>query len=299
MIAARPIDALRLIDLGHGEGSDGVLVTLVGIEGSSSRAVGTQMAVLSDGRSVGSFSGGCIERAIIAEALEVLAAGEPRTIRYGIGSPYIDVRLPCGGGIDLLFTPRPDAAAIAAVLAAHDRREPASIDLGSHRVTYPPALRLVALGHGEDLVALVRLARAYGAEVLAFAPASDAEPDPAIAPIAARTQFPEIATDAWSAILFLFHDRDWEEFLLPQALDRPAFYHGAVGSRRTQAARLAHIAARGATAADLDRLRATVGLIPATRNPATLALSLLADVVQDYEALAQTVVAPIGATVGA
>ena len=299
MIAARPIDALRLIDLGHAEGLDGVLVTLVGIEGSSSRAVGTQMAVLADGRSVGSFSGGCIERAIIAEALDVLAAGAPRMVRYGIGSPYIDVRLPCGGGIDLVFTPRPDAAAIAAVLECHARREPASIDLGSHRVTYPPALRLVALGHGEDLVALVRLARGFGADVIGFAPATDAAPDDAIAPIAARTQFPDVATDAWSAIVFLFHDRDWEEFLLAQALDRPAFFHGAVGSRRTQAARIAHLAARGATAAEIDRLRATVGLIPATRNPAALALSILADVVQDYEALAQTVVTPIGAPVGA
>lgn len=299
MIAARPIDALRLIELGRAEGHDGVLITLVGIEGSSSRAVGTQMAVLADGRSVGSFSGGCIERAIIAEALDVLAAGEPRIIRYGIGSPYIDVRLPCGGGIDLLFTPRPDPAAIATVLMRHARREPASIDLGSHRVTYPPALRLVALGHGEDLVALVRLARGYGADVIAFAPATDAAPDEAIAPIATRTRFPDAETDAWSAIVFLFHDRDWEEFLLSQALDLPAFYHGAVGSRRTQAARIAHLAARGAGAAQIDRLRATVGLIPATRNPAALALSILADVVQDYEALAQTVVTPIGAKVGA
>ena len=99
--------------------------------------------------------------------------------------------------------------------------------------------------------------------------------------------------------MFLFHDRDWEEFMLSQALDRAAFYHGAVGSRRTQAARIAHLASRGATAAQIDRLRATVGLIPATRNPSALALSILADVVQDYEALAQTVVTPIGATVGA
>lgn len=299
MIAARPIDALRLIDRGRSEGSDGVLVTLVGIEGSSSRAVGTQIAVLADGRSVGSFSGGCIERAIIAEALDVLAAGTPRLIRYGVGSPYIDVRLPCGGGIDLLFTPRPDHGAITAVLSAHARRDVAAIDLGSHRVTYPPALRLVALGHGEDLVALVRLARAYGVDVAAFAPATDAAPEDAIAPIAARDRFPDVMTDAWSAIVFLFHDRDWEEFLLAQALDRPAFYHGAVGSRRTQAARIAHLAQRGATAADIDRLRASVGLIPATRNPGALALSILADVVQDYEALAQTVVTPIGARVGA
>ena len=100
MIAAYPVDALRLIDRGAAAGMDGVLITLVAIAGSASRAVGTQMAVLADGRHVGSFSGGCIESAIIAEALEVLAQGQPRTVRYGAGSPYIDVRLPCGGEED-------------------------------------------------------------------------------------------------------------------------------------------------------------------------------------------------------
>ena len=94
MIAARPVDALSLIDRGAREGVPGVLVTLIAIEGSSSRSIGTQMAVLADGRQVGSFSGGCIERAIATEALEVLASGQPRTVRYGVGSPYIDVRLP-------------------------------------------------------------------------------------------------------------------------------------------------------------------------------------------------------------
>lgn len=77
MIAAHPVDALRLIDHGANTGQEGVLVTLVGIEGSASRAIGTQMAVLADGRHVGSFSGGCIETAIIAEALDVLASGYP------------------------------------------------------------------------------------------------------------------------------------------------------------------------------------------------------------------------------
>jgi xanthine dehydrogenase accessory factor len=54
------------------------------------------MAVCADGRHLGSFSGGCIEAAIVAEALDCLKAA--RQVRCGVGSPYIDVRLPCGGG---------------------------------------------------------------------------------------------------------------------------------------------------------------------------------------------------------
>jgi xanthine dehydrogenase accessory factor len=286
MIAARPVDALRLIDQGARDGVAGVLVTLVAIEGASSRAIGTQMAVLADGRQIGSFSGGCIERAIAAEAMDVLAEGSPRTIRYGIGSPYIDVRLPCGGGIDLLFTPNPDPKAVAAALARLDRREPAQLHLGDHLQDYAPGLRLVALGHGEDLIALVRLARSYGLDVIAYAPAGDGTAEAGVLPLVARTRLPAFACDAWSAIVFAFHDHDWEEFLLPQALELPAFYHGAVGSRRTHRARIEALRSQGVAESRIDALRGSIGLIPATRHPATLALSILAEVVQDFEACA-------------
>ena len=288
MIAAHPVDALRLIDQGARRGVAGALVTLVGIEGSSSRAIGTQMAVLADGSHVGSFSGGCIERAIIAEALDVIKAGSPRQVRYGIGSPYIDVRLPCGGGIDLLFTPCPDPVAVSDVLARLDRRAPASLQLGNHTQVYAPRLRLVALGHGEDLLALVRLARAYGLDVSAYAPMEQGAFEDGVVPLVTRTHLPAVAADAWTAVVFLFHDRDWEEFLLPQALAVPAFYHGAVGSRLTHRARIERLRAAGVPEARIDALRGSIGLIPATRNPATLALSILAELVQDYEACAGT-----------
>ena len=299
MIAARPVDALRLIHQGQREAIAGVLITLVAIEGTSSRAIGTQMAVLADGRNVGSFSGGCVERAIITEALDVLAEGRPRTVRYGLGSPYIDVRLPCGGGIDLLFTPQPDAALVAAVLAHLDQREPATLQLGTHVQHYAPPLRLVALGHGEDLLALMRLARAFGAEVTGYAPAPDVIPDQGVLPLTTRTSLPPLATDPWTAIVFIFHDRDWEEFLLPQALALPAFYHGAVGSRRTHHARLERLRASRVPETHIDGLRGSIGLIPATRNPAALALSILAELVQDYEACAGQSVWYPGSTIGA
>ena len=296
MIAAQPVDALRLIDQGAQRGIDGVLITLVGIEGSASRAIGTQMAVLADGQHVGSFSGGCIETAIIAEAIDVLNADAPATsgsrrVRYGIGSPYIDVRLPCGGGIDLLFTPRPDRAALREVLAQLDRREPATLQLGDHCQHYMPSLRLIALGHGEDLLALVRLARNYGLDVIAFAPPGEGAEIEGVLPLTTRTLLPAVpgpspAGDAWTAIVFAFHDHDWEEFLLPQALALHAFYHGAVGSRRTHHARVEALRAAGVPAAHIDALRGSIGLIPATRQPATLALSILAELVQDYEACA-------------
>jgi xanthine dehydrogenase accessory factor len=244
------------------------------------------MAVLADGRQIGSFSGGCVERAITAEAMDVLASGKPRTVRYGIGSPYIDVRLPCGGGIDLLFTPQPDSAQVAAALARLGHRLPTQLRLGDHVQHYAPRLRLIALGHGEDLTALVRLSRAYGVDVAAYTPMQDGAIDEGVLPLVTRTHLPRLHSDPWSAIVFAFHDRDWEEFLLPQALAQPAFYYGAVGSRRTHHARIERLQAAGVSPARIDALRGSIGLIPGTRNPATLALSILAELVQDYEACA-------------
>jgi xanthine dehydrogenase accessory factor len=154
--------------------------------------------------------------------------------------------------------------------------------------TYAPPLRLVALGHGEDLTALVRLADAFGVVTEAFAPDTDrhAMTTGGIAPLTSRTAFPGIAGDDWTAFVFLFHDHDWEEHLLPRALAQRGFYHGAVGSARTHRARVGGLRAAGVPEALLNTLRSGIGLIPATRDPATLALSILSELVQDYQACA-------------
>lgn len=309
MVATTPVEILRFLAARSAEGVECTVVTLVGIEGGSSRAIGAQMAVAADGRRIGSFSGGCIEEAVAAEALETLEEGWGRVVRYGIGSPYIDIRLPCGGGIDLLFTPKPDSQAIASALAALDARTPAALLIGCDTVAesqdsaasawngtaltlvYQPALQVHAFGQGEDLSAFARLAAAFGAQVHALTPDQPTctlleQYGISCTHLSTRNALPVIASDPWSAVLFLFHGRDWEEHLLPQALGLPGFYHGAIGSRRTHTARLAALEAAGVPLARIKALRGHIGLIPATRDPATLALSILGEIVADYNALA-------------
>jgi xanthine dehydrogenase accessory factor len=306
VIATTPIDVLKAALAKANSGRDCVIVTLVGIEGSSSRAIGTQMMVGGDGDVVGSFSGGCIEAAVREEALSVLEAGAGRIVRYGSGSPYIDIRLPCGGGIDLLFSPRPEAAMLALALKRLGNRETVRIafderglvDLKEESATgwqndrfvvpYFPPLRIVAVGQGEDLTAFARLASRFGTDVLALTPDCDAVEllegeGIGTLPLIARTQWPDVDTDPWTAIVFLFHDHDWEEALLPKALAMPAFYHGAIGSIRTHRARMAALTAAGVAQSGLDRLRGMIGVIPATRDPATLALSVLGEIVAEYQ----------------
>lgn len=321
MIATSPADILRFLAARNDEGIAATLVTLTGIEGSSPRAIGAQMAVADDGRYVGSFSGGCVEAAVVAEAIEALADGRPRLVRFGAGSPYLDIRLPCGSGIDLLFTPRPSPDAIDQILSGLRRREPAIMLLSQEGVRcaslidndaatgwrddqfllhFAPALRILVMGQGEELTALARLAHAFGADICALSPDRQALAEIAIEGIetielATRTMFPPIISDDWTAILSVFHDRDWEEALLPHALRLRGFYVGAIGSPRTQRERRDALDAAGVPPSVGDRLRTSVGLIPATRDPSMLALSALAQIAQEYQAIAARHGAPTNA----
>jgi xanthine dehydrogenase accessory factor len=304
-LAITPADILRFArdraDIGV------VLVTLVGIAGSSPRAIGAQMAVASDGSSLGSFSGGCIEAAIVGEALAVLAAGKGRLVRFGAGSPYIDIRLPCGGGIDLLFTPSPDPQALTELLRRLDARTLATMRIAGDRIAaidpdmaaagwsddafsvpYIPRVRILAMGHGDALVATARLAQYYGAETHAFSPLPEDVTALSAQGIAATrleslAQPPALASDPWTAFAFLFHDHEWEEMLLPGALRTPHLFVGAIGGLHSRAQRRDMLRRAGFGDAIVQRFGDPVGLIPATRDPATLALSIVAEIIARYQ----------------
>jgi xanthine dehydrogenase accessory factor len=80
------------------------------------------MAVNADGRVVGSVSGGCVEGAVVAEALQVIADGRPRLVRFGYSDDEgFAVGLTCGGVIDIFVSPGSLAvpAGLSAALAAH------------------------------------------------------------------------------------------------------------------------------------------------------------------------------------
>jgi len=307
MLAPEPADILRFAVKQAGLGRRLAFATLVGISGSSSRALGSLMAVDDDDGACGSLSSGCVDTAVIAEARSVIAEGMARTVRFGEGSPYIDVRLPCGAGLDLLFTPVGDITPVATCLDRLGRREPGSLPLSTGREARPgpaaldlsPRLRIVVLGMGDELQALARLAATFGAEVVAVTPDEQAASAllgvcrTVVATPTLGVELPSLG-DRWTAFVSVFHDRDWELALLPQVLREDGFYHGAVGNARNRAARSEALAASGVPAADLARLQGSIGLIPATRDPATLALSILAEVAGQYRAISLPVLRPEG-----
>jgi xanthine/CO dehydrogenase XdhC/CoxF family maturation factor len=78
------------------------LVTVVNTWGSSPRPLGSKLAVDSDGAFVGSVSGGCVEGAVVSEALETIRDGKPRLLDFGVTNEQAwEVGLACGGKIDI------------------------------------------------------------------------------------------------------------------------------------------------------------------------------------------------------
>ncbi len=84
------------------EGKAVAIATVVTTWGSSPRPVGSQLVVDEGSNFVGSVSGGCIEGAVVHEALEVITEGKPRLIEYGVTNEMAwEVGLACGGQIKI------------------------------------------------------------------------------------------------------------------------------------------------------------------------------------------------------
>jgi xanthine dehydrogenase accessory factor len=270
------------------------LVTLTKIEGSSPRPLGAQMAISETGRWAGYLSGGCIERAVVAEAVSAIEEGKNRTVRYGRGSKYMDIQLPCGSAIELVFDVGVSAEALAAVDARLRQRLPATLRVPFHGGDetdlcllrrYQPRKRLIVAGVGPAAVQLSRLGLMVGFEVVEYSP--DRSTIEAVSPLGVETvpinsaaNLPRIRADARTAIVFMFHDHEWERALLPAALATDAFYIGAVGSQTTQRTRLRRLTEMGFNPAQLNRIHGPAGLFAGAKSAPDVALSILAEIAQ-------------------
>lgn len=128
------------------EGRQVATARVVGVEGSGPRELGATMSVNDEGVVSGSVSGGCVEGAVVTEALAMLAGNRvPRLVTYGIADEEaFAVGLTCGGTIHVFIEPA-DASIDAALLDSLDTGEPAvmaTVIEGSH----PGATMLIRPG---------------------------------------------------------------------------------------------------------------------------------------------------------
>lgn len=290
--------------LAEAEG-DCVLAVITGVEGPSYRPLGACMGILLGRKRVGSLSSGCVEADIALHAEEALAEGRPKTVLYGRGSPFLDIQLPCGGGLEILLLPRPDKDILRQLSRKLEARETCTLTIdrsaGELRISDEgatgkigdlfnvrmlPEIAFYVFGKGPEASAFAALVQSAGFPNLLLSPDKETLDFGRNAGCATRhlkgKVFPaDVRPDARSAVVLFFHDHEWEPVILKAALATEAFYIGAQGSQRARDTRLDEIADLGVDAADLARLKGPIGLIPSVRDARTLAVSVLAEILHD------------------
>jgi xanthine dehydrogenase accessory factor len=286
-------------------GDEVALVTVMRTWGSSPRPPGSLLAIRRrDGRQAGSVSGGCVESDLVERYRRGDIADTPTTIDYGV-DPEGAARfgLPCGGRLELLVE-EPPAAALAPLLQAIrdgrllERRvclntgEASLHDTGGHQgfrllddtvcKRYGPAWQLLLIGAGQIADHLARIATSLGFAVTLCDPReaavtggqgltlSRAMPDDAVAAVAVPRR---------TAVVTLAHDPRIDDMALMEALRGEFFYVGALGSRRTSAARRERLLTLDLDAGQVARLHAPVGLPIGSRTPAEIAVAIAAELV--------------------
>ncbi len=280
------------------------LATVVQTWRSAPCPVGTHMLVHSDGRFIGSVSGGCVEGDILHIAEEIIDGAPFAIRRYGVadGAAW-EVGLPCGGDIIVLVQPvsaggfpTPLFAQIAASQRAGEIvRVATNLDTGISAIategddirftnTYAPPRRLLIVGAVEIAAALSAIAASLGITVTLIDPRTrfltperfpgvtldDRWPDEAIA---------ALRPDSRTAVVTLSHDPKIDDPALIAALAAPTGYVAALGSKTSHAARLARLATAGV---DGGRIEGPAGVTINAISAPEIALSIAGGIIRAF-----------------
>ncbi len=97
---ARDEDILKAAEDWRKAGRGVALATVVETWGSAPRPIGSNLVIDDQGNFLGSVSGGCVEGAVVTEALDVIESGKPKTLEFGVADETAwEVGLSCGGTI--------------------------------------------------------------------------------------------------------------------------------------------------------------------------------------------------------
>ncbi len=283
-----------------------VMATVVHTWGSSPRPIGALTAIRDDGLVAGSVSGGCIEDDMI---LQVRAGGlvkdRPATTKYGVTAEEAKrFGLPCGGTLELVLEPLTQDSGLDELLARIERHELVmrTLDMESGCVTIGPAKwpdqlafdgktlvtvhgprwRLLIVGAGQLSKYLAQMAQALDYLVTVCDPREEYADTWDVAGVELKRGMPddivtEMNLDGHSAVVTLTHDPKLDDMALLEALKSPAFYVGAIGSKKNNDARRKRLAEFDISQDEIARLHGPVGLKIGSKTPPEIAVAILAE----------------------
>lgn len=292
-----------------GQGHRFALVTVARTWGSAPRPAGSMMALRDDGQVQGSVSGGCIEADLIDTVLQGgFAAALPFLIKYGVTQEEAQrYGLPCGGTMELVIEPCPDAVSLRDLSArlALGQLALRTVRVGSAAVTiasgsasdalrwdgetlatpHGPAWRLLLVGAGQISSYLAPMAQALGYQVIVVDPRTEYTqawnvPGTTLLSVMPDDAVTDLVLDPRSAVVALTHDPKLDDMALLEALKSPAFYVGALGSIVNNERRRERLLEYfDLSQAEVDRLHGPVGLPIGSRTPPEIAVAILAEMI--------------------
>jgi xanthine dehydrogenase accessory factor len=148
-----------------------------------------------------------------------------------------------------------------------------------------PPPRLVVIGAVHISQALAPMAAIAGLDMEVIDPRTAFATEDRFGDTALFAEWPEDVLkrrplDAYSALAAVTHDPKIDDFALKAALEAGCFYVGALGSRKTHAARLERLQEQGVPLSQLERIRAPIGLPIGAASPAEIAVAVLAEIIQ-------------------
>ncbi|HZN24472.1 MAG TPA: XdhC family protein [Burkholderiales bacterium] len=283
-----------------------VLATIVKTWGSAPRPVGAVTAIRDDGMVEGSVSGGCIEDDMIARVRNRdLVQDTPATTRYGVSAEQAQrFGLPCGGTIELVLEPLRAESGLDELLARIERHELVKrrLDMKTGAVeisagkwsdqlafdedalvsVHGPHWRLLLIGAAQLSKYLAQMGQALGYHVTVCDPREEYADAWDVPNVEVKRDMPDdlviaMNLDAHSAVVALTHDPKLDDMALLEALKSPAFYIGAIGSKKNNEARRRRLAEFDLSQREIDRLHGPVGLQIGSKTPPEIAVAILAE----------------------
>ncbi len=198
---------------------------------------------------------------------------------------------------DLSLTPAQTTMVQSAVLT--DRSGPLAEEEHLFVHVHNPPLRLIVVGAVHITQALAPMAQLAGYEVLVVDPRKAWANEERFPAVTLVDGWPDealsgLAPDHRSAVVVLTHDPKLDDPALGVALRSPAFYIGALGSKKTHAGRLARLREGGLEDRVLERIHGPIGLAIGAKSPSEIAIAILAQMTQVLHRAPPLVKAPPG-----